>query len=282
MDQWTRADHPCGIFPDVPEALYHASDGLSQSQLKLLGEEGGPAKFRYGTRKETSPQKLGTLVHTLLLQPHTIAQRYHVTQLTREGTKAWEAEAIEAGDRIMVKQAEFDKARYMVDSVFRWSSVARELLSDQESVMVEQSLWWKDPESGLLMRARVDAAHSEYRVLLDLKTTVDASPAGFRRAVREYGYHVQNAMYQDGWMLAGGWEPVDFLIIAIQKDEPYLTGNYVLDKDDIQTGRDEIRRLIGIYQYCQEMQEWPGYDSGITTLSAFANKRRFHEREECN
>ena len=262
-----------GIYGEIPEEEYHASPGLSQSALKILGEEGGPAKFRYGVRKETRPLKLGSLVHSLLLRPNTVMQNYRVTRLMTQGTKAWlEEEAAHPG-RTMVKQAEFDKAMAIVEAVYRWSSVARELLLSPDRIMTECSFYWTDPELGLLCRGRADAAHEDFHVLLDLKSAQDASTDGFRRAVRDYSYHLQAAHYLAGWPLAGGWKPVDFVFIVVTKEPPYLCANYVLDPEDIQDGRDELRRLIAIYQHCAELDEWPGFDAGISVLPPIYRKR---------
>ena len=267
-----------GIFSDINESTYHASPGLSQSALKVLGEEGGPAKFRYGdVQKDTKSQKLGTLVHSLLLEPHTIMQRYRVTRLEREDarSKAWQEEAAAHPGKIMVKQPIFDQAMRMVDAIFRWSSVARELLLSPDDVAIEQSFWWVDPESGLLCRGRADVAHNSFQVLLDVKSARDASTEGFRRAVREFGYNIQNAQYVDGWPLAGGWKPVAMVFIVVEPVDPYLTANYELQPDDIADGRSEIRRLIGIYQECDKNNFWPGYSDGVQTLPPIYRKRDF-------
>ena len=257
---------PYGIHGDISEEAYRAGPGISQSDLKLLGEEGGPAKFRYGERKESRQQKLGTLAHGVLLQPNRIMETYHVTKLLRDGTKDWNEEAAAYPGRKMVKQAEFDKVMAMVDAIFRWSPVARELLLSSDRMATEQAFYWPDPESGLLFRGRADAIHEDFHTIIDIKTARSASTEGFRRAVRDFSYHIQSAHYLDGWPLAGGWKPVDFVFIVVEVDYPHLTASYVLDAEDIEAGRAEIRRLVGIYQECERLGDWPGYPAGIRTL----------------
>ena len=264
-----------GIFGDIPEDEYHASPGLSQSALKILGEEGGPAKFRYGVQKDTRPQKLGTLVHSLLLRPNEVMQNYRVTRLTRDGTKDWKEEQADHSGKIMVKQPEFDKAMGIVEAVFRWSSGARELLLSPDRIMTEASFWWVNEETGLLCRGRADAWHEDYQVIIDLKTARSASTDGFRRAVREYGYAIQRQWYVGGWPLAGGRTPVDFVFVVVEPDFPHMTASYVLDKEDLEDAQAKIRRLMDIHQECERSGIWPGYDPGVQTLPPINRKRDF-------
>lgn len=255
-----------GIYPNIAEEDYHKSPGLSQSVLKQLREEGGPAKVKFRERPTTRPQKFGRLVHTTLLQPHLLSKHYAVTDLLTVGTKAWlEAEQAAMG-RELVKRPEYDRAQAIRDGVMRWSSVAREML-DPAHIRVEQSFYWPDPDTGFLCRGRADVANDDYQVLMDLKSTVDASTDSFRRAVRDYGYHIQAAHYLDGWHRAGGWKPVEFIILAAEKEAPYLCASYVLDAADIAEGRAELRKLLAIWRHCEETGDWPGYDPGLQSLS---------------
>ena len=254
------------IIDNMPEADYRAADGLNQSALKLLGEEGGPAKFRYGDRAETKALRFGTLIHTAVLQPHMLEENYAVTTLERAGTKLWaEAEAAAAG-RILVKQPEYDEARWIADAV-RQNRVVRSILEPGPQLKVEQSAFWTDPETEILCKARADGANSEYNVLIDLKSTEDASYEQFRRTTLRYGYHIQAAYYADGYSLAGGFKPDSFVVIAAEKKPPYLTAAYEFRPSDLESAREEIRRLFGIYQRCVLNDDWPGYPDGLQTLS---------------
>lgn len=261
------------IYAGLDEDKYHASDGLSQSMLKLLSEEGGPAKVRYGQRVETKPQKFGSLIHTAVLEPTLLEQRYCITDLTREATKAWDAEAAAAMGRIMVKRPQYEEALRIRDAVMRWSDVANMLLTPSTGLQVEQSFYWIDPVSGRPCKGRADAVHADYRAMIDLKSANDASYEGFRRAVRDYGYHIQDAHYSDGWPLAGGWTVQDFVFIVVEKEDPYLSAAYQLDKADIQEGREQLRALISQYEHCEATNHWPGYPRGLQSLSMHRSDR---------
>lgn len=261
------------ILSGQDESEYHASRGLSQSVLKLLSEEGGPAKVRYGQRKETRPQKFGSLIHTAVLEPDLLERRYAVTHLERTGTNAWSEAETAAMGRILVKRAEYEEALRIRDAVLRWSEVARLLLRPGPDLAVEQSFYWTDPASGYLCRGRADAVQSAFRAIIDLKSTVDASYEGFRRAVREYGYHIQAAHYIDGWPLAGGWTVQDFVFLAVEKEPPYLAAAYQLDPADLDEGREALRSLIGFYSHCEQTDDWPGYPAGLQMLTIHRNNR---------
>jgi exodeoxyribonuclease VIII len=261
------------IYAGLDEDKYHESEGLSQSTLKLLSEEGGPAKVRYGHRAETAPQKFGSLIHTAVLEPTLLEQRYCITDLTREGTKAWDAEAAAAIGRIMVKRPAYEEALRIRDAVMQWSDVANMLLTPSPHLQVEQSFFWTDPISGRLCKGRCDAFHAGHRAMVDLKSANDASYEGFRRAVRDYGYHIQNAHYEDGWPLAGGGQVQDFVFIVVEKEEPYLSAAYQLDAADVAEGREQIRALISYYEHCEATNDWPGYPRGLQSLSMHRSNR---------
>ena len=52
--------------------------------------------------------------------------------------------------------------------------------------------------SHLMMKVRPDGLCKNYPVIVDLKTTADASYSGFQRSVERFGYHVSAAMYMEG------------------------------------------------------------------------------------
>lgn len=97
--------------------------------------------------------------------------------------------------------------------------------------------------------------------IVDLKTTLDASPAGFAKSVAKFRYHVQRAHYSEGFDIG------NFVFVAVEKTPPYLVAVYVLDEQAEIKGQELRDRDIQLYMDCLENDFWPGYSEDIEELS---------------
>lgn len=130
----------------------------------------------------------------------------------------------------------------------------------------EKSVYWNDATTGVLCRCRPDWWRDD-NVIVDLKTTEDASPEGFAKSMANYRYDVQAAYYLDGVQQATGKRPKAFVFIAVEKKPPYGVGVYVLDSDSLELGRAQHQHDLRIYAECVRTGEWPGYGDKIQTIS---------------
>ena len=176
-----------GIYPDLADDIYRATKAVSCSVLKRFAE--APAKALVPS-KDSEAMTAGRLIHSALLEPHKFEDRYARTDLDRRGTKAWQAAEEEAGCRQLLKQDEFDKLATIRDAVMSHPT-ARELLAP--GLEPEASLFWRDDATGLLCRGRVDGLRRDQRLIVDVKTTVDASPPEFVKSAGNYRHHWQEA-----------------------------------------------------------------------------------------
>lgn len=254
-----------GIYPGLDEETYHASAGVSVSKLKVFAK--APAKARWGTNIETEALKFGRLAHCAILEPHELERRFFVSQLERfdPRSSAYKDQLFKAGGREIVKQEDADNARWMRDAIYA-QSPARELLTTGP-LAVEQSMYWKDPETGLLCRGRCDATRLDAPIFLDLKTVEDASKDAFSRAVHEYKYHWQDATYRDGSPVAGGPAVEAFVFMAVEKVRPWLVGCYEVDADALRLGREKVGFYLEQWKICEELDSWPGYSNQIESIS---------------
>jgi len=111
---------------------------------------------------------------------------------------------------------------------------------------------------GIDVKARMDGITARH--IIDLKTTSDASPAGFAKSVANFRYHWQAAWYQR-------FVDLPFVFIAVEKDPPYAVGIYTLDADAIAIANADISVLLATLKDCQAFGSMPGYRSDIVTLS---------------
>lgn len=130
----------------------------------------------------------------------------------------------------------------------------------------EKSVYWNDATTGVLCRCRPDWWRDD-NVIVDLKTTEDASPEGFAKSMANYRYDVQAAYYLDGVQAATRKRPKAFVFIAVEKKPPYGVGVYVLDSDSLELGRAQYQHDLRVYAECVRTGEWPGYGDKIQTIS---------------
>jgi hypothetical protein len=124
----------------------------------------------------------------------------------------------------------------------------------------EQSFWWDDATTGLRCKCRPDWYYGT--TVVDLKTTTDASPAGFARSVATFRYHVQASHYLSG--LHGAER---FVFIAVEKTAPYAVAVYELDAEAMAAGNELRLRDLRMIADCRATSEWPGYGDDCQTLS---------------
>lgn len=130
----------------------------------------------------------------------------------------------------------------------------------------EKSVYWIDPTTGVLCRCRPDWWRDD-NLIVDLKTTEDASPEGFAKSIANWRYDVQAAYYLDGIQQATGKRPKAFVFIAVEKKPPFAVGVYVLDGETLEIGRAQYQQDLRAFSECERSGEWPGYGDKIQTIN---------------
>jgi hypothetical protein len=203
-----------GLYFGLRDELYFNDPALSRTDILALAES--PAEYWYASwmspkrrlKKPTPAMREGTAFHTLFLQPEQFKERYTV-----QPGEPWKKGAE------MIKRPDYDK---MVDSIeiLKRSPKIHQLFQygAPEVVMV-----WRDKDSGLMMRSKADYMKSFG--VTDYKTTSRGlSNQALYREVKQYGYHVQDALYADGFTT---------LREAIKKKEAGVYGSF--DKEFVKT-----------------------------------------------
>lgn len=273
-----------GVY-DLTAEDYHRDpvEGGSLSSTgarKLL--EMPPARWRYEQAHPTPPSAamvLGTAVHTLVLGVGAKVVAVESTSWQTKVAKAAKAEAQAAG-HVALLRTEYDRAKAMADAV-KAHPVAGALFSPERGE-AERVLVWRNAETGVTCRAMVDHSPHEgaagRHVLVDLKTTEDASPRGIAKSVARYGYDRQAAFYLNGYRTLRGGDPA-FLFVFVEKAPPHLVRVDQLGLAELLAGADANRRAMEIYRDCTESGVWPGYEPeiGLISLPAWALDRHLEE-----
>lgn len=241
---------------------YHAHPAIGSSDLKTILD--CPARFRFRQtqdQEQTDALKFGSAFHAAVLEPDLFISDFavypNINRLTKAGKKEY-AEFCEANaDKTIIKADQHFDCTQMADKIRR--AIPRAF---EDAIAIEQPLFWYDDDTGVHCKCKPDLFTAG--LCIDPKTTTDASPEGFSKSVVNYKYHLSAAYYLDG-LKANGYDIDKFILVAIEKKEPYLFGTYILDWEFIEAGRELYKQALRIYADCEGSGEWPEY--GTTTLT---------------
>jgi len=240
----------------LSEDDYHNGPGASSSKLKVLLEH-SPAVYAYrllNPEPPTPAQAFGKLVHAMVLEPETVSEKFAFSPSfnRRESGKSdklvWE---FKQKGKIIISPDDVEHAQAMVKNLTEHETVGRLL----DNIIVESSVFWwyqspvddDDREYREYLKIRPDILNLTRPIIADIKTTDDASPEGFARAVMKYRYHFSAAMYLEGVnqcdqiMTATDYRYLNFILIAVEKTPPYQVAIYNLPGDVLNLGLQQFR-----------------------------------------
>ncbi len=252
-----------GIYFDLPNEEYHASDGISKTGLWTIDQK-TPAHYKFAVRKETNAFDMGEGCHLAILQPNLFEKRVHRGPENRRGNDWKDAvEGCKIEGKLLLTAGDYDSVLAIRDAVHANSWINSIITGGKP--MIEASGYWTDPETGALCRCRPDFYREDLATIIDVKSTVSAHPDAFARSVINYGYHAQEAFYSDGWQALG--KPLDaFAFIGWEKTAPYAFSVYELPPAIVEEGRAIMRKSLTTYAECQKANNWPGYPEGVQEL----------------
>jgi hypothetical protein len=271
---------------------YHEWEAASNSRLTHLMRSPAHLKAYMGAEHRDTPAlAFGRAAHAAILEPDTFEDRYVTagrclavttkgTQCTKSGTWPTKGGGFVCSTHVYgaayeppeqantVEVLSTDDHRHclgMRDAVHRMKR-AHGMLTGQGEV--EMSIRWNDPETGVPCKARLDRHSPELAggAIVDLKTTRNASPLDFERAIFSFGYHRQAAFYLMG-AKAMRLPARHFSIIAVEKEPPYGVAIYRLTEGAVQGGEDQVRPLLRRYAECIKTDSWPCYPDEVRDIS---------------
>lgn len=244
----------------MTESEYRRQDGISRTELWRLCES--PEKFKWYQEHPEPPTPallFGAAVHKMLLEPETFDVEFAVApdvdRRTKHGRDAFEAFLAASDGKSIITLADYEKADEMAQNALG-APFVRKLLEGER----EKPFYWMDDLTGEPCKIRLDCLTyvNGKPIIVDYKTTADASTEAFMRSAINYGYDFQAGMYCEGVEKATGQKPL-FVFIAQEKTAPYAVN--ILQADDlmVRRGYDIFRELIGIYHECKTTGNWYGY-----------------------
>lgn len=281
-----------GVYYDISNEQYHREcRGVSKSALDQIAKSPAHYFAKYldpnapPPKEPTAAMITGTLAHCAILEPTEFDKRYVVvpddaprkpTDAQRNAKKPsddtvsaiawWDSFAASSEGKEIITAEQRSIAFAQAESVRRLPDVAEALSNGRPEV----SAFWIDEATGRLCKCRPDWIYDcgdAGVVLIDVKTTVDASTREFARSIANFRYDVQDAWYRDGFAKASGRDVLAFVFVAVEKEYPYLASAMMLDERGVESGRIKYRRDLDLFAECKRSGIWPGYSTAIESVS---------------
>ena len=258
----------------MENADYHRHLAVSKSGLDLIARSPLHYWGRYLDPNRVAPEPtaamlVGTAVHTHVLELDQWDARYvtapeGIDRRTKQGKAEWDAFSTAAGKRTVISRTDAEQAMRIAQAVYSHPAAAMLLGMPGKA---ETTHMWTDAATGLQCKCRPDWLTDDGTLIIDLKTTEDASPVGFRKSIANWRYHVQASWYLDGVQAATGKRPEQFIFICVEKKPPYAVAVYAADAEMIQLGGEAAARDLDVLATCKVANAWPGYSDQIEPIS---------------
>jgi exodeoxyribonuclease VIII len=225
---------------------YYDIKKLSNSSLKYFLDY-PPKKAFYlwnEPTKETPALIFGRAYHCLILEPETFDDQFGVLDpavnlRTKEG-RAEKEKLLESGKTIL-KYDDYQTMLEMKDALYSCDNIKKML----SGIKCETEYFKK--MLGEEIKGKLDA--EKPNAIIDLKTTLDASPQAFMRECINRHYFMQ------GWLYCQLADKKNFAFIAQEKTPPYSAAIYVMTEEQLQIGHALFDEAITAYKFAKENQK---------------------------
>lgn len=223
----------------MSNADYHAHSAISSSDVKMVAAK-SLAHWKHKVRKRSTAFDLGTAVHAMVLEPHL--ELVVRGPEDRRGNKWKEASlAADLDGKLLLTESDYDQAQAMAEAV-RAHPVVQKWMGLPDFI-AEASFFAEDSITKTRIKCRPDGFIHSIGLVFDIKTTTDASPDGFPREVRKYGYDLQADFYLRT-LQSAGYNADQFFFVCVEKEAPYAVGVHVLERDYMRTAMFRVSSIL--------------------------------------
>ena len=244
---------------------YHGGPGISASQIKKAIKS--TAHFFLEDEKSTERNPnfdMGNAFELLLTEPENFYKSVLIfdTEARPDPTKSfaakvnkeWKAEILQS-EKIVIDTQQFEALQLMVQSCKNDENINSTL----KGAKLQLSLFWHDPETGLLLKSRPDVVRylNEKTVIVnDIKTAQDGSPEGFSKAFANLNYGIQAATQVDAVESALNVKVDHYTYTVVEKLPPYLAQVYVLNSEEINFYRQIYKSILKRIKRAQDDEQY--------------------------
>lgn len=201
--------------------------------------------------QSTDAMKLGSMVHTLLLQNELFDSKFFVApdinKRTNEGKKEWLQLLEDNSNKDIVSKDDYELALKLTTYAMGNKQISGAIKNCND---FEQE--WHQDIDGLPYRGFYDGVADDY--ILEVKTTKDASPKTVMSDFYRNKYHIQSSLYN-----LTSEKPILYLVI--ETTYPYLSYIAFTDDSFINQGNKDLKFLNNKFNQCIELEDFTsGYE----------------------
>jgi len=177
--------------------------------------------------------------------------------ITSNKNQEWKNEVLNSDKYIISKTGNesLETMQSMLESCIK-DSVINALIKNTD---YQKSLFWTDKKTGLKIKTRPDVCKMTKSVIIDIKTTKDASPEKFAKDAVNFGYPLQAITQINGCIETGLMNPEKYFWLAVEKTAPFNAQLYEFKKEDWQLMQDRYDYYLGLIKMAKEQNKYPGY-----------------------
>ncbi|KGG83637.1 hypothetical protein P606_13325 [Comamonas thiooxydans] len=202
-------------------------------------------------------------MHALVLEPHTVNEIVAIYPSELNRSKECTIFKLANPGRICISLREFIQAQNLAEKilnqVFRGKSFRRYIAEG----VVEKSIYYTDPITGLKCRTRPDLLHEDFT--FDLKTTRYWSMDSFDRQAIDLHYDLSAYMYTLSRYLlekSTSSEPESvsakpFVLVAVCTEAPHSVFFRPTTYSFLENGKKKYESSVAIIKACSQVQTWP-------------------------
>lgn len=258
-----------GLHYDVPEDVYNAdrlcavptlSRSIAQRLLTRSPAHAWHAHPRLNPRFEPAPSTdafdVGKAVHSRVLLGRDIVEVIDAPDWRTTAARA-ARDAARAAGKIPLLPAQAQIVADMVDEFRAYLALDAGRLF-RASMSPEVTAIYED--AGVMCRARFDLLPDDLTApIIDYKTTCNAAPDAFMRAIWTYGYDLQAAWYSRALKVLRGRAPAGFIFVAQEKEPPYAVTAHQLAPAAYEWAEARCDEALSIWRQCLATNMWPSY-----------------------
>ncbi len=199
----------------------------------------------------------GSAAHLAILEPSDFDDQVIVDSPLSKNSKAYKEWRLGVPEGALVlSQEKIDNINHMRDVAYSKTFI-RELL-EAPGHMEVTGIFQDQIHPSVHHKIRVDKILNN-GIILDYKTAVSASRYGFDRAIWNYKYIWQSALYCAGMSVITGYNHNRFMFLAQEKENPWECQLFGATPADMDEASDKLSVLIEKLIKCTEENHWPGY-----------------------
>lgn len=259
------------------EDHHNSYEAISSSSLKVLLDS--PYTYlsqvndrQNGIHKEpTKSMKFGTIAHQMILEPEIFRKNFLIMpdfgdQRKKENKLSKELWMLQCPKEAVVfkDSDEYDNFIGVISAIANHKK-AKDIFKEGVS---EISGFFKHEKTGLLCRIRPDfmSTRDGLNLFLDLKTARDSSYRGFQRAIWDYRYDIQLALYREGIKQITGSYPEHSGWVVVENKKPFEVAIFTASESTLSIGEMWMDFALERLKKCILSKEFPQRQTQIETM----------------